>query len=97
AVFYMDRIYITDPELGGATFSNFNVDAIEEIRSVAGVLPAEMGAGAAGVTDIITKSGSDRVHGSLFEFVRNAAFDARDFFDRRSQENSRRLPAFARN
>ena len=50
AVFAMDGIYTTDPELGGATFSNFNVDAIQEIQSQSGVMPPEIGAGAAGIT-----------------------------------------------
>src|SRR5713226_9145786 len=84
AVFAMDGINTTDPELGGTTFSNFNVDAIQEIRASSGVMPAEIGHGAASFTDIITQSGSNRVHGVVFEFLRNAAFDARNFFDRRS-------------
>ncbi|PYT29129.1 MAG: hypothetical protein DMG58_16870 [Acidobacteria bacterium] len=97
AVFAIDGTDSTDPELGGATFSNFNVDAIQEIRANSGVMPAEFGRGAASFTDIITKSGSDQVHGAIFEFVRNAAFDARNFFDRRSIANPGRLPPFQRN
>lgn len=97
AVFSMDGADTTDPELGGATFSNFNVDAIQEVQSSSGVMPADIGHGAAGFTNVITKSGSDSVHGSLFEFVRNAAFDARNFFDHASAINPRRLPPFARN
>ena len=97
AVFAMDGIDSTDPEMGGATFSNFNVDAIQEIRGSSGVLPAEIGHGAGSFTDIITKSGTDQVHGAIFEFVRNAAFDARNFFDRRSVANPGRLPPFQRN
>jgi hypothetical protein len=96
-VFSMDGIDTTDPEMGGATFSNFNVDAIQEIRSSSGVMPAEIGHGAAGYTQIVTKSGSDQIHGSVFEFVRNAAFDARNFFDRRSVANPGRIPPFIRN
>jgi hypothetical protein len=97
AVFSMDGIENTDPELGGASFSNFNVDAVQEICSNSGVMPAEIGHGAAGYTDVITKSGGAHVHGTLFEFVRNAAFDARNFFDRRSIANPGRIPPFARN
>jgi hypothetical protein len=97
AVFSIDGIDATDPEMGGASFSNFNVDAIQEIRSNSGVMPAEIGHGAATFTDVITKSGSDQVHGAIFEFVRNAAFDARNFFDRRSIANPGRLPPFVRN
>lgn len=97
AVFAMDGITISDAEMGGATFSNFNVDAVQEIRSSSGFMPAEIGGGAAGFTDIVTRSGGDRVHGSAFEFVRNAAFDARNFFDRRSLANPGRIPRFVRN
>src|SRR5216683_415736 len=97
AVFAMDGADTTDPELGGATFSNFNVDAIQEVQSNSGVMPADTGHGAAGFTNVITKSGSNQVHGSLFEFVRNAAFDARNFFDHKSDLDMRRLPPFARN
>ena len=53
-VFAMDGIDITDPEMGGSTFSNFNVDAIQEIKSSSGVMPAEIGHGAAGFTEVVT-------------------------------------------
>src|ERR1700674_173896 len=97
AVFAIDGADTTDPELGGATFSNFNVDAIQEVQSNSGVMPADTGHGAAGFTNVVTKSGSNQVHGSLFEFVRNASFDARNFFDHKSDLDTRRLPPFARN
>ncbi len=97
AVFAMDGADISDPEMGGATFSNFNVDAVQEIRSSSGWMPADIGRGAAGFTDIVTRSGTNAVHGSIFEFVRNSAFDARNFFDRRSVANPGRIPPFRRN
>jgi hypothetical protein len=97
AVFAMDGADSTDPEMGGATFTNFNVDAVQEIRSSSGWMPAEIGRGAAGFTDIITKSGANLVHGSAFEFLRNAALDARNFFDYRTLASSSRIPPFIRN
>ncbi len=96
-VFAMDGIDTTDPELGGSTFSNFNVDAIQEVRSLSGVMPAEIGHGAAGFTEVVTRSGSSAIHGSLFEFFRNAVLDARNFFDRRSLASPGRIPPFVRN
>ena len=81
ATFAMDGADISDPEMGGATFSNFNVDAVEGIDSSSGWMPAEIGRGAAGFTNILTRSGASGFHGSLFEFVRNSAFDARNYFD----------------
>jgi TonB dependent receptor len=97
SVFAMDSADTTDPELGGATFANFNVDAIQEVQSSSGVMPAEIGHGAAGFNDVITKSGTNQLHGSAFEFVRNAAFDARNFFDHQSAVEPRRIPPFSRN
>ena len=60
-------------------------------------MPAEIGHGAAGFTNVVTKSGNDLLHGSAFEFVRNAAFDARNFFDHASVIDPRRIPPFVRN
>ncbi len=97
AVFAMDGADSTDPEMGGATFTNLNVDAVQEIQSSSGWMPAEIGRGAAGFTDIITKSGTNAFHGSFFEFLRNSALDARNFFDYRSLAEPRRIPPFIRN
>ena len=96
-VFAMDGFDTTDPEMGGATFSNFNVDAIQEVQASSGVMPPEIGHGAASYTDVITKSGTNQVHGSVFEFVRNAAFDARNYFDHNAVGDNRRIPPFNRN
>jgi hypothetical protein len=97
AVFAMDGADISDPEMGGATFSNFNVDAVQEIQSSSGWMPAEIGRGAAGFTNIITRSGASGFHGSFFEFVRNSAFDARNYFDHSTVAYPGRIPPFRRN
>ena len=97
AVFAMDGADISDPEMGGATFSNFNVDAVEEIASSSGWMPAEIGRGAAGFTNIHTRSGTEGFHGSVFEFLRNSALDARNYFDHSSPANPGRIPPFRRN
>jgi len=96
-VFAMDSYDTTDPEMGGATFSNFNVDAIQEVQGNSGVMPSEIGHGAASFTNVVTKSGVNQVHGSLFEFVRNASFDARNYFDYKDPTGKRRIPPFVRN
>jgi carboxypeptidase family protein/TonB-dependent receptor-like protein len=97
AVFAMDGADSSDPEMGGATFTNFNVDAVEEIHTSSGWMPAEIGRGAAGYTDIVTRSGANAIHGSAFEFLRNAVLDARNFFDRQSLAQPERIPPFIRN
>ena len=97
ATFAMDGADISDPEMGGATFSNFNVDAVEEIQSSSGWMPAEIGRGAAGFTNIVTRSGASGFHGSIFEFLRNSAFDARNYFDHPTPAYPGRIPPFRRN
>jgi hypothetical protein len=97
AVFAMDKADISDPEMGGSTFSNFNVDAVEDIQSMSGWMPATIGQGAAGFTNIITRSGLSGFHGSFFEFLRNSALDARNYFDHATPETPGRIPPFQRN
>lgn len=97
ATFAMDGADISDPEMGGATFTNFNVDAVESIDSSSGWLPAEIGRGAAGFTNIHTRSGASGFHGSFFEFVRNSVLDARNYFDHPTPAYPGRIPPFRRN
>ena len=97
AAFAMDGADISDPEMGGSTFTNFNVDAIQELQSSSGWMPAEIGRGASGFTNIITRSGRSGFHGSFFEFVRNSVLDARNYFDYPSIAEPGRIPPFRRN
>ena len=97
AAFAMDGADISDPEMGGTIFTNFNVDAIQELQSSSGWMPAEIGRGAAGFTNIVTRSGSSGFHGSFFEFLRNSALDARNYFDHPSIAEPGRIPPFRRN
>ena len=60
-------------------------------------MPAEIGRGAAGFTNIVTRSGASGFHGSFFEFVRNSAFDARNYFDHPTLAYPGRIPPFRRN
>jgi hypothetical protein len=97
AVFALDGADTTDPENGGATISDFNVDAILRIENLSGVLPASIGEGAAGYINVISKSGSNQVHGNFYEFLRNSVFDARNYFDPAPSVILRRIPPFIRN
>ena len=60
-------------------------------------MPAEVGRGGAGFTNIRTRSGSRDVHGSVFEFLRNSSLDARNYFDHPSIAEPGRIPPFRRN
>ncbi len=56
------------------------VDAITEFRILTHNANAEFGNSLGSTTNIVTKSGSNTVHGTLYEFLRNDAFDARNYF-----------------
>jgi hypothetical protein len=72
--------------LNGETSSSFrlqtSLENVQEFRVESNNYPAEYGTGTGGQISVVTKSGSNGYHGSLFEFVRNDAMDARNFFDR---------------
>ena len=76
--------------LNGATVQEFgfggtsvipNLDSIAEFRIITNNFDAEYGNYSGGQINVITKSGANRFHGDLFEFVRNTSLDGRDYFD----------------
>lgn len=56
------------------------VEAIAEFRILTQTAPPEYGGTAGATTSVVTRSGTNQVHGAGYEFVRNDAFDARNFF-----------------
>jgi hypothetical protein len=56
------------------------VEAIAEFRILTQTAPAEYGGTAGATTSVVTRSGTNQLHGTLYEFVRNDAFDARNAF-----------------
>ncbi|HEX8250909.1 MAG TPA: carboxypeptidase regulatory-like domain-containing protein, partial [Pyrinomonadaceae bacterium] len=57
-----------------------SVDSIGEFRVLRSLYPAESGRSGGGQVNVITRSGTDRFSGTLYEFVRNEAFNANDYF-----------------
>ena len=64
-----------------AADSTLGVETIQEFRVVTNSFSADYGRAMGGVINIATKSGSNELHGSGFEFFRNSKMDARTFFD----------------
>ena len=81
----------TNNSPGSALGVNLGVDAIREFSVLTNTFSAEYGRASGGVINAITMSGTNAIHGSAFEFLRNTALDARNFFD------PARIPPFRRN
>jgi hypothetical protein len=77
---YLDGMDSSDNELGGFQISNFNLDAISEFKILQNNYSAEYGRGSGTIVSTVSKTGTNDFHGSAFEFVRNDALDARNFF-----------------
>src|SRR5208283_156494 len=58
-----------------------NPDAVAEFRVIESTYGAEYGRNAGGIVSIVSKSGTNTVHGTAYDYVRNEAFDANDFFN----------------
>jgi hypothetical protein len=95
------RIHYNHYSLDGVenTDLNFNsymllpsVDALEEFKVESGIFGAEFGRAVAQI-NASTKSGTNAYHGSVFEFMRNSALDAKNFFDPQDKP----IPPFKRN
>jgi Carboxypeptidase regulatory-like domain len=66
---------------GGASGQLLGVDAVREFNVVSDVYGAEYGKRPGGQVTILTTSGTNQIHGSLYEFLRNSGLDARNFYD----------------
>jgi hypothetical protein len=66
---------------GSLQGGNLGVDAIQEFTVLTANYSAEYGRTSGGVISAITRSGSNAFHGSAYEFLRNSALDARNYFD----------------
>ncbi|MCC6263608.1 MAG: TonB-dependent receptor, partial [Bryobacterales bacterium] len=68
----------------GTTQSLASMDAVEEFRGVTSTYSAEYGRVPGGQFSFTTRSGTNEIHGSLYEYFRNDALDANSFFDNRN-------------
>jgi len=87
----INNVYNKTP--GSAAGVLLGVDAVLEFQVLTNAYSAEFGRSAGGVINAVTRSGTNAVHVSMFEFHRNSALDARNFFDPPALPK----PAFHRN
>jgi hypothetical protein len=90
----IDGISVNDQENSGpgsVEGATLGVDAIQEFSVLTTNYSAEYGRTAGGIVNAITKSGTNSFHGDAYEFLRNSALDARNYFDPAT------IPEFRRN
>ncbi len=91
-LYLVDGVSVTDEAFNNLVLSP-SVDDVQEVNINQTSYDAEFGGKSGGIINVITKSGSNHFHGSLFEFVRNDVFDAENFFVKPTQSK----PPFKQN
>ncbi|MCU1322626.1 MAG: TonB-dependent receptor domain protein [Acidobacteriaceae bacterium] len=81
---------------GGTSGQLLGVDAVREFNVVSDSYSATYGKRQGAQISIVTAGGTNTLHGSAYEFIRNSALDARNYFDQ-VQPGGKRLPEFQRN
>lgn len=78
--FMLDGMNNTQRRNTGAVI-NPPIEGVQEFKLITSGFAAEYGRFAGGMLTVVTKSGSNRFHGSLYEFIRNDVWDAKGYFD----------------
>jgi len=83
---------------GGASGQLLGIDAVREFNVQAATYGAEYGKRAGGQINVVTMSGTNQFHGTMFDFLRNNVLDAWNFFDKQAHAfDNEPQPAFRRN
>ena len=90
--FLLDGVYNGDPKLNGVAVTS-PVDGVREFEVLTSNYDASFGRNAGGQVNVVTKSGTNQLHGSAYEFFRNAAMDERNYFAPASEST----PKYQRN
>jgi len=79
-LYLLDGVTVTDEHFNNMVIAP-SIDSIQEVNIQKTSYAPEFGGKSGAVINVVSRSGSNAVHGSLFEFVRNDIFDAKNFFD----------------
>src|SRR5437763_14244511 len=83
----LDGIYVNDQAKGSAFTSVLPItqDSVQEFRVTTTNYTADQGLGSGAQIALVTKSGTERFHGSAYEYLRNTATSANDYFVKQAQ------------
>ena len=99
--YQLDGVSINDNTSGApgsVTGGVLGVDAVQEFSVVTSNAPANYGKTSGGIINAASRSGSNTLHGSAYEFIRNSKLDTRNFFDTlRDSSGNLIVPPFKRN
>jgi hypothetical protein len=84
---YRNDPAVNEPGVFGAPATILPIDAVSELRVISNYEP-EYGRSAGGIINIVTKSGTNRFHGTAAEYFRNNALDARNYFNPKGQSQA---------
>ncbi len=90
--FQVNGINLQDPVQNQTTFQP-SINTVAEFKVLNNTYSAEYGHTSGAIMNVVTRSGSNEVHGEVFDFLRNDALDAKNFFD----NPNTRIPPFKRN
>ena len=93
AAFLLDGTWDTAQDWGGVVYVP-SVESVQEFKIQTNAFTAQYGWSSGNVVNVVSKSGTNRFHGDLFEFYRNSALDANNYFNNR---NGVARPDFSRN
>src|SRR5215831_7871552 len=82
---------------GGAAGTNLGVDGVQEFKINTSVSPAEYGRSSGGTVSAVTRSGTNGLHGSAFEFLRNNDLDSLGYFDYKSHGGNDSIAPYRQN
>ena len=93
AAYLLDGTWNTAQDWGGVVYVP-SVESVQEFKIQTNAFTAQYGWSSGNVVNVVTKSGTNRFHGDLFEFYRNSALDANNYFN---NLNGVKKPDFSRN
>jgi hypothetical protein len=93
ASFTLDGV-VNRADRNGAVGVNTSIESIREFSVSTSTYSAEQGRTAGAQINVVSKSGTNEFHGSLFEYLRNNAFDARNFFQPPGEDKTLRRHQF---